>query len=261
VRQALGAEVLLSKVARWDPDKCWLTAVETAALLKRRGLKPTLFARGGMEPYGREVMGHARESGLSVREVRAGASTPRACLSALERAAAHRADVVDVRSSLPLAFLRLLYRGSDCVLANSGHEPFGIVGLETMAAGGVAFTGSTGEDYAIPFVNSFVLETSDPEEVTDYVTYLNRNPGESQRIRRNARRSARSFTWDAVVQHLVRKVQFQARLQGMLGMSVPPEPLPLEVRCGSGAGQAEGAGVREPSPWAPQHVPTSPSAP
>jgi hypothetical protein len=39
---------------------------------------------------------------------------------------------------------------ADAVFANSGHEPFGLVGLETMAAGGVACTGCSGEDYAIP---------------------------------------------------------------------------------------------------------------
>jgi len=46
----------------------------------------------------------------------------------------------------PLA--RVLYSASDGVLANSSHEPFGLVGLEAMAAGGVSFVGETEEDYA-----------------------------------------------------------------------------------------------------------------
>jgi hypothetical protein len=51
----------------------------------------------------------------------------------------------------------VLFSGSAAVLANSGREPFGLVGLETMAAGGVACTGSTGEDYVVPGQNALVL--------------------------------------------------------------------------------------------------------
>ena len=76
--------------------------------------------------------------------------------------------------------MRLVYQASDAVLANSGREPFGLVGLETMAAGGMAFTGSTGEDYAIPFHNSIVLETSDPKEIETYVMYLAEHPQETR---------------------------------------------------------------------------------
>jgi len=103
------------------------------------------------------------------------------------------------------------------VLANSGHEPFGLVGLEAMAAGGIAFTGCTGEDYAIPFVNSFVLETADPLEIVDYMTYLQDYPEEGTRIRKAARRTARYFTWEAAMQTLISKLENQARIQGALG--------------------------------------------
>jgi glycosyltransferase involved in cell wall biosynthesis len=41
----------------------------------------------------------------------------------------------------------VLFHSAAAVLANSHHEPFGLVGLETMAAGGVACIGYTGEDY------------------------------------------------------------------------------------------------------------------
>lgn len=77
------------------------------------------------------------------------------------------------------------------MLANSRHEPFGLVGLEAMAAGGVAVTGSTGEDYTIPLVNAIVLETVEPEEIEGYVLYLRHHPEESDRIRWAARRTAR----------------------------------------------------------------------
>ena len=62
------------------------------------------------------------------------------------------------------------------MLANSGHEPFGLVGLETMAVGGVACTGCSGEDYAVPGYNALVLETNDPREFTALFSELHANP-------------------------------------------------------------------------------------
>jgi glycosyltransferase involved in cell wall biosynthesis len=214
VRNALNAELILCKVARWDRDKRWNEAVRATARLKDMGLKALLLARGGAEPYGAEVMSTARSLGLEVKAASAGPGSPRDYIGALQKATP--ADVVDVRSPLPLDFLRLLYCASDGVLANSGHEPFGLVGLETMAAGGVAFTGCTGEDYAIAFVNAFVLETADPGEIVDYAMYLRDYPEESARIRKAARRTAVSFTWDSAVQNLIRKLENQARVQKLL---------------------------------------------
>jgi glycosyltransferase involved in cell wall biosynthesis len=92
-----------------------------------------------------------------------------------------------------------------------------------MAAGGVAFTGCTGEDYAIPFVNALVLETGDPMEIVGYLTYLREHPEESERIRTAARQTARYFTWEAALGNLVNKLENQARMQGpgLPGISVP----------------------------------------
>jgi glycosyltransferase involved in cell wall biosynthesis len=83
---------------------------------------------------------------------------------------------------MPSPFLRVIYNAVDGVLANSGREPFGLVGLEAMAAGGIVFTGSTGEDYAIPFVNAFVLETADPMEIVGHISYLQDYPEEGARM-------------------------------------------------------------------------------
>jgi glycosyltransferase involved in cell wall biosynthesis len=223
VQDALNAETVLCKVARWDPDKCWDSAVEATAELNQRGVKATLVARGGIEPYGQHVMDHARDLGLRVREAQADRETPDGYVDALQ--APTRAEFINVKSPLPLAFLRVIYRAADGVLANSGHEPFGIVGLETMAAGGVAFTGCTGEDYAIPYVNAFVLETSDPLEIADYVMYLREHPEESSRIRKAARRSARQFTWDAAARNLIQKLENQARMQHVIGGYAERKPM------------------------------------
>ena len=127
----------------------------------------------------------------------------------------------------PLNFLRALYRVVDGVLTNSGHEPFGIVGLEAMAAGGVVYTGCTGEDYATHFVNSIMLETADPMEIVSYAMYLRNFPEEGIRIREAARRIAHYFTWEATVQNLISKLENQARTQGILMGQAKPMPLPL----------------------------------
>ena len=247
VQDALNAETILCKVARWDPDKCWDSAIEATAELKRRGVKATLLARGGIEPYGQHVMEHARDLGLRVLEAEADQETPTGYVEALQGAAC--AELVNVKSPLPLAFLRVIYRAADGVLANSGHEPFGIVGLETMAAGGVAFTGCTGEDYAIPYVNALVLETSDPVEIADYVMYLREHPEESSRIRKEARRSARLFTWEAAARNLIRKLENQARIQHVIGGHAEDKtPAPFDMNEGALEGDPD---LRENPPGDP----------
>ncbi len=225
LKQALGADLMLCKVARWDPDKRWNQAVEAAARLKDMGVKTVLVARGGAEPYGDEVIQKARDLGLKVREAKTGQGSPDGYIPALVKAAP--ADIIDVRTHLPLDFLKVLYRASDGVLANSGHEPFGLVGLETMAAGGVAFTGGSGEDYAIPHVNSVVLETGDPTEIVAQVINLRANPDEDRRIRRAGRLTARFFTWESVTRNLICKIENQARVQELVVGHAKPPPLAL----------------------------------
>ncbi|NIW37900.1 MAG: glycosyltransferase [Gemmatimonadetes bacterium] len=59
LRWRLRGRLVLTKVARFDPDKRWLLAVDTVAELKRRGWRPLLIARGGIEPHGAEVLARA----------------------------------------------------------------------------------------------------------------------------------------------------------------------------------------------------------
>ena len=249
VRQMIGSELILCKVARWDPDKRWNMAVEAVARLKDSGLRTVLLARGGMESHGQEVLYNARSLGLIVKEARIKPGSSNGYLTALQEAAP--ADVIDVRFHMPLDFLRLMYRAADGVLANSGHEPFGIVGLEAMAAGGITFTGCTGEDYAVPFVNSFVLETADPMEIVGYMTYLRHHPEECMRIRKAARRTARYFTWEAAVRNLIGKLENQAMIRGILdGNPKPPAPhfttsdMQLRFHWDSAIGEIERSGAR-----------------
>ena len=87
--------------------------------------------------------------------------------------------------------------------ARAVSEPFGLVGLEAMAAGGVAFTGGTGEDYAVPGRNAVVLETLDPAEIVARWDELSASPELSAKLRRAAKRSAREYEWSAIAGQLV----------------------------------------------------------
>jgi glycosyltransferase involved in cell wall biosynthesis len=102
------------------------------------------------------------------------------------------------------------------------------VGLETMATGGIAFTGSTGEDYAISFHNSIVLETSDPKEIESYVLYLRSHPEETERIRKSARYTAGRFTWEQILENLIQRLEYQAKSQGVI--SILPKTIENELQ-------------------------------
>jgi glycosyltransferase involved in cell wall biosynthesis len=86
------------------------------------------------------------------------------------------------------------------VLANSGHEPFGLVGLEAMAVGGLACTGYSGEDYAVAGRNAVVLQTSDPREFVDQYLRLRDDPMEEQAIRRAGCVTSRQYAWPEVIE-------------------------------------------------------------
>ena len=216
LRNILGGDLFLFKIGRWDPDKRWNMAVEAAGRLKRLGVRLKFVVRGGIEPHEGEVLHNARSQGLSVVDVRARGKvrTLDDSLRAIEQAG--DADLYNLKFFVPEDFLRVAYHSADAVLANSGHEPFGLVGLEVMAAGGLAFTGATGEDYAIPFNNAMVVETSDPEEIVSYITYLMGNREAQMRMRREARHTAQNFTWETVIRNLTSKLEYIARNQGLL---------------------------------------------
>jgi hypothetical protein len=67
LKRVVGSDLILCKVARWDPDKRWHQAIQATAKLKERGCQTTLLARGGMEPHRGEVMNSARQMGLTIK--------------------------------------------------------------------------------------------------------------------------------------------------------------------------------------------------
>ncbi len=214
LRERLKSELLFTKVARYDPTKGWNGAVEATARLNREGTRTMLLARGGIEPYGEEVLHNARQLGLKVRDVTSAGYSWEDCLDAIDNE--DESEVLNIKFQCPPELLRILYHASDAVLANSSHEPFGLVGLETMAAGGVAFTGGTGEDYAIHMHNAIVLETSDPGEIEDYATYLDHHEEKEEDIRKSAQWTARRFTWENVIKNIIDRTEGQAYMQEIL---------------------------------------------
>jgi glycosyltransferase involved in cell wall biosynthesis len=196
--RSLEGRLRLVKVARWDPDKNWLAAVDTTAELKRRNQTPLLIARGGQGPHGNEVVDRARALGLRVASIPRFDPTPAALIDALAYAA-ENSDVVLLEPFLTLDQRKLLYQCADAVLANSLVEPFGLVGLETMAAGGIAFVGSTGEDYATPGHDAMSIETTDPEEIVEKILQVHVATDEALALRRAARQAARRYVWPTVL--------------------------------------------------------------
>jgi len=196
-RHAMRGRITLCKVARWDPDKRWLLAVDTVAALKREGHSPLLVARGGVEAHGAEVLARARDHGLRVVELAVPPGEPGRLARSVR--ALGDADIVSLRTRLHPECSRLLFRACTAVLANSGSEPFGLVGLEAMAAGGIVCVGGTGEDYAVSGWNAFVLQTLDPTELSGVLHRLGDSPEEERAVRRRARVTARRYAWPEII--------------------------------------------------------------
>jgi glycosyltransferase involved in cell wall biosynthesis len=192
---------VVSKVARWDPDKSWLLAIETVGAMKRVGWQPLLIARGGLEPYGVQVLAAAAAAGLQVADRVLPQQGVRGLMQVLEGLGA--VDIVNLCSPIDPESRLVLFHSAAAVLANSQHEPFGLVGLETMAAGGVACIGYTGEDYAVPGHNALALETNDPQEFLDLFGTLRRNPTMERALRRAGRTTAQQYTWSQIMHRIL----------------------------------------------------------
>lgn len=194
---------LFVKIGRYDEDKRWTQAIEAFALVRLRHAQATLVIRGGSEPYGERLLAHASALGLNVEDVRAASPETEAFARALSAASG---AILNLRTFVPEETLFALYRVADAVLANSGKEPFGLVGLEVMAASGVAVTGSTGEDYARPFENAVVCDTGEPRELAAYLEWLVAEPARAREVRAAGEATAQRCTWPAVLEILAHKL-------------------------------------------------------
>jgi glycosyltransferase involved in cell wall biosynthesis len=213
LREATSGRGLLFKMARWEPEKGWNQALDAVDELRRRGRRFTLVARsGGPALNGGGVSATASARGLSVTEL----ADPGGLDAQLASIGAAETDVVSLQFGVTEPLAQVLYAAADGVLANSVSEPFGLVGLEAMAARGLVYTGGTGEDYAVAGRNAVVLETLEAKEIVDHAETLARQPATAQRVRQAAYRTARSYTWDRVARLLLNQIGRRARAQGLL---------------------------------------------
>ncbi len=225
LRHALSNRFVITKMARWDPAKRWMHTVELTAVLKRQGWKPLLLARGGSEPYGREVLSAARSAGLKIVDRKNKRGDCRGFVEAV--GADTDADVINLQTPVDPDSRRVLFRSAAAVLANSSHEPFGLVGLEAMAVGGIACTGCSGEDYVVPGRNALVLQTDDPYEFVGLYGHLQDDPTQVSAMRRAGRATARAFSWEQVVRHNLLPRLALVRTNGSSGQqSSLPAPKP-----------------------------------
>jgi glycosyltransferase involved in cell wall biosynthesis len=193
--KAAGRTVLV-KVARFDPDKAWLAAVEGVARLRGQGLEPLLLMRGGVEAHGHDVLRRVDELGLRIRDGHDGTHVP-------TPEEARTVDIWHYRARIPDAVLRALYHAAHATLAQSGIEPFGLVGLEVMAQGGVVLTGATGEDYARHGRNALVVETGTPAEIAHLAASVARSPALARRLGQGGRDTAKTYTWRHIIPELL----------------------------------------------------------
>jgi glycosyltransferase involved in cell wall biosynthesis len=198
LRKAFGDRPTFVKVARFDVDKRWLWAIDAVATLRDAGLRPRFIMRGSRSPYADTVGERIFARGLTVdRLALPRTATARDLAGAI---ATTTADVVFLDFFIDERALRSLYASADGVLANSEKEPFGLVGLEVMASGGIAYLGRTGEDYAVPFGNAIVVQSDDPRELLTSHLMLRERPELGRAIRTDGRATAKRFAWPRVLE-------------------------------------------------------------
>jgi glycosyltransferase involved in cell wall biosynthesis len=197
--------MLLQKVGRYDPNKCWLEAIAAIARLKALGARPHLIMRGGMGGHRNDVLCFINRQGLSHSAVRVRDNSFESFLEALRY---HRhLDILELDFFIPEDFLMLLYGTADAVLANSCYEPFGIVGLEVMAKGGIAVVGNSGEDYATSLHNSYRLKSNDPDEIVAFLLRVRDDVELQEHIRWYAKETARGHAWERILDYLLCAVE------------------------------------------------------
>jgi glycosyltransferase involved in cell wall biosynthesis len=206
IRAAAGTPCLTFKIGRFSPDKRWNQAVAAIAELRSVGIPARMLMRGGIEPYGATVLAFAAECGLLVTDWYEPVDDAGGIVRALTET--NGAPIVHLRRFLPDQVVTEINAGVTAVLANSGHEPFGLVGLEAMAAGGLAMVGATGEEYARPYGNAIVVETDDPSEIASALRGLIEQPALADRLRIAARRDAADFAWPIVIDGLLERLRF-----------------------------------------------------
>ncbi|HKY52427.1 MAG TPA: glycosyltransferase family 4 protein [Candidatus Limnocylindria bacterium] len=198
MRKAFGDRPTFVKVARFDVDKRWTWAIDAVAAMRDAGLRPRFVMRGSRSPYADVVGDRIFSHGLNVERLALpSTATSRDLAAAI---ATTVAEVVFLDFFIDEKALRSLYAAADGVLANSEKEPFGLVGLEVMASGGIAYLGRTGEDYAVPLGNAVVVQSDDARELLTTHLMLRERPELGRAIRAEGRATAKRFAWPRILE-------------------------------------------------------------
>jgi hypothetical protein len=96
-----------------------------------------------------------------------------------------------------------------------------------MAVGGVACTGCSGEDYAVPGYNALVLETTDPQEFIHLFDALRGDRGRERALRRAGRLTAKQYAWPQILRRILlpRLRLFASPRQSVPEMRLVAQPL------------------------------------
>jgi glycosyltransferase involved in cell wall biosynthesis len=205
MKQALAGRPTFVKVGRFDPDGHWIRAIDAIAELHASGINARLIMRGRYNTYTERVCAHAYERGLSLERLAYEGADGHKLISAI---ALSDSAIIYLRAFLDEPTLSALYAASDAVLARSGREPFGLVGLEVIAAGGIVVCGPTDEEYAESFVNAIVCDTTDGRELAIYLRALLANPSVADEMRRFGTETAERYSWSHVLSMLELKVEY-----------------------------------------------------
>lgn len=205
MKQALAGRPTLVKIGRFDPDRNWIRAVDALAELHAAGINARLIMRGRHNEYAERVFAHAYERGLGLDRLDYEGTDGHKLIGAI---ALSDRPIIYLHAFLDEPTLSALYAAADAVLARSGREPFGLVGLEVIAAGGIVVCGPTDEEYAEPFVNAIVCDTADGRELAIYLRALFANPRIADEMRRVGAETAERYSWSHAIATLDLKIAY-----------------------------------------------------
>ncbi|MFB0519951.1 MAG: glycosyltransferase, partial [Desulfatiglandales bacterium] len=225
MRETLDTATIFTKVARWREDKGWKPAVRAIHNLNKLGESSKLLAHPAMESDRQKITHQAKSLGLVMKNIYLDGDPKKHYLRAVSKqdftpyfealSQGSTADILNLLFPLPPSFLRVLYQASDVVLASSGHDPFGLAGMEAIAAGAVVFTSRSAEGHAEHMGNAIVLNNYNAEEIQFYASHLRMHPEKIDMIRASARQTAEQWTWQEVARRLLYKLEYQAQAQGI----------------------------------------------
>jgi len=223
IRDTLGTETIFTKVARWRDDGGWKPAVHALHNLNMLGESSKLLTHLSMESDRQKMAHQVKSLGLVMKDIHLNGDPQKYYFRAqLEKdftpyfeslSQGATVDILNLLFPIPPSFLRILYQASDVVLASSGYDPFGLVGMEAIAAGAVVFTNRSAEGHARHMDNAIILDKYTAEEIQFYTSHLRMHPEKREKIRVSARQTAEQWTWQEVVKRLLGNLEHQARVQ------------------------------------------------